>query len=388
MQTGSITHPQKPWWIRYKLYHIPFWFAYHYTWWSIAVGSPVAVFNQFFDTPYAFKNLFYVVFQAMAVYFNLYYLIPKFLEKGRYVIYISLVLLTIIVCALCIVPGYYMSAWLAGKTVYELYGVEPGSYFHFLQTNTLASSAASMTLAMSVKLTKNWIQAKRREQLLEKEKLETELKFLKYQFNPHFLFNTINSIFVLIHKNPDKASESLAKFSDLLRHQLYESNEQLIPLSKEIDYLHNFIELEKLRQNQHTQVTTAINPFLSDSFGIAPFILMTFVENAFKHVSRHPDQPNRIQISLHMQEDELHFSVVNSAQPTATIQAVQYSGIGLQNVQRRLQLLYPQRHELTIEKNADLFKVALMIKLEGWQYQGITEAGIISGKDLLTSALT
>lgn len=385
MQTGLFTHTTQPWWIRYKIYHIPFWFAYHFTWWSVAVGSPVTVLHSFFNTAYGFKNLFYVLFQALAVYFNLYYLIPKFLEKGRYTLYISLVLLTIFACALCIVPGYYLSAWVAGSSVFELYGVQPNNYFHFLQTNTLASSAASMTLAMSVKLTKNWIQAKRREQLLENEKLETELKFLKYQFNPHFLFNTINSIFVLIHKNPDMASESLAKFSELLRHQLYESNEKSIPLSKEIDYLENFIELEKLRQSSHTEIRVHLDKHLSYSYAISPFILMTFVENAFKHVSHKTGETNWIDISLRLQGQHLHFTVTNSVSAVHIKQAVQYSGIGLQNVRRRLDLIYPNLYKLNIEQNEHHFKAGLILQLEAMEHTVGAPQEIITESNFIPS---
>src|SRR5205814_2985676 len=134
---------------------------------------------------------------------------------------------------------------------------------------------ASITLGMSVKLAKNWIQTKRREQLLEKEKLETELKFLKSQLNPHFLFNSINSIFVLIHKNPDMASESLAKFSDLLRYQLYECNEQQIPFEQELSYLENYIELQELRED-HDRICLeiAIAPYATGNYRIAPFVLI------------------------------------------------------------------------------------------------------------------
>ncbi|MBX3241813.1 MAG: histidine kinase [Chitinophagaceae bacterium] len=373
------------WWIRYKLYHIPFWFVYHCTWWSVSVGDPLIIFHSAFSTPYAIKNTFYVIFQALGVYFNLYYLIPRYLEKGDFLRYIFLVVLTIVVCAACIVPGYYVSSWLSGKPFEELYGVDPADYFHFFRANTLASSAASMTLAMSVKLTKNWIQAKRREQLLEKEKLETELTFLKYQFNPHFLFNTINSIFVLIHKNPDVASASLAKFSQLLRHQLYESNEKLIPLSREINYLENFIELEKLRQNDQTEVQVTIEKELADTYAIAPFILMTFVENAFKHVSRQTEASNWICIYLGMQEGNWKFSVVNSVSPLPTVQAIKYNGIGLQNVRRRLDLIYPGRYRLDIEKNDVFFKAELLLKLEGWEYHAETQTGSLPEKHLIST---
>ncbi|UFH56160.1 sensor histidine kinase [Spirosoma sp. KNUC1025] len=222
---------------------------------------------------------------------------------------------------------------------------------------------ASVTLGMSIKLTKNWIQSRQRQQLLEKEKLETELSFLKNQFNPHFLFNTINSIFFLIHKNPDMASASLAKFSELLRYQLYECNDQKIPLSKEIAYLENFIELEKLRQNSNVKVTTDIQQHYVEHLGIAPFIVMTFVENAFKHISRHSDRPNWITIKLVVAGRQLTLWVANSTTQETVNEAVHYGGIGLGNVQRRLDLLYSGCYELDIQQKKDQFDVNLTLTL-------------------------
>jgi len=220
-----------------------------------------------------------------------------------------------------------------------------------------------MTLAMSVKLAKNWIQSKRREQELEKEKLETELKFLKYQFNPHFLFNSINSIFFLIHKNPDMASASLAKFSDLLRYQLYECNDLQIHLRKEIDYLENFIDLEKLRQNDNIEVKVQIDQRYPEQLEIAPFILMTFVENAFKHVSKDSDKQNWINIKLKTSPDILIFSVSNSVSNNKSNDVVSYGGIGLKNVRRRLDLIYPEQYELDIQSSTESFEVILKLKL-------------------------
>ncbi len=222
---------------------------------------------------------------------------------------------------------------------------------------------ASMTLAMSIKLTKNWVQTQRRQQLLEKEKLETELKFLKYQFNPHFLFNTINSIFFLIHKNPHMASASLAKFSDLLRYQLYECNDKQIPLEKEIAYLENFIELEKLRQNNNFEVTLQTHQSGHEPLGIAPFILMTFVENAFKHVSKHTHTLNWINIQVTVNQQQLYFSIANSRSYDAPADVVAYGGIGLQNVQRRLDLLYSGQYALDIQSDPASFAVKLRLNL-------------------------
>jgi two-component system LytT family sensor kinase len=358
-----INRSANNWFFKYKLYHLPLWFLYHWMWWSLGDGDPVKVVRAMLSSPFILKFGFYFVFQAIGVYFNLYFLIPRFLDKGRYLLYVSLVILTIATTAALIVPGYYASAWLAGKAVDDLFYATQPPYMYFFKTNSLPSSAASMTLAMSVKLTKKWIDTRKRERLLEKEKIETELKFLKSQFNPHFLFNTINSIFVLIHKDPEVASASLAKFSDLLRYQLYECNEHQIPLNQEITYLRNFIELEKLRQEKNVFVELDIAPELPGDFSIAPFILMPFVENAFKHVS-HSRQSNRISIKLHTEQGQLYFNVVNSisSQDIASQDMIKHSGIGLKNVQRRLQLLYAGKHELDIRRKEDEYCVSLRLQ--------------------------
>jgi len=351
------------WFFKYKLYHLPLWFLYHWMWWSIGDGDPLKVITDMLSSPFILKFGFYFVFQAIGVYFNLYFLIPRFLDKGRYFLYIFLVILTIIITAALIVPGYYASAWLAGKSVDNLFYATPPHYIYFFKSNSLPSSTAGMTLAMSVKLTKKWIDTKKRERMLEKEKIETELKFLKSQFNPHFLFNTINSIFVLIHKDPEVASASLAKFSDLLRYQLYECNEHQIPLSQELTYLRNFIELEKLRQEKNVFVELDIAPELPGDFSIAPFILMPFVENAFKHVS-HSRQSNRISIKIHMDKGHLYFNVFNSisSQDIVSQGMIKHSGIGLKNVQRRLHLLYAEKHELDIRREEDVYSVSLRLQ--------------------------
>ena len=357
------TTTSRNWLLKYKLYHIPFWCLYHYLWWVVAIGNPVKAANSIILFPFYIKFAFYVIFQAAAVYFNLYYLIPKYLEKGRYTAYITLLVMTIAATACAIVGGYYLCSAVSGKTFEVLFG--PGDYcfLHFFG-NALPSTLASMTLAMSIKLTRNWLQTKRRQQLLEKEKLETELNFLKNQFNPHFLFNTINSIFFLIHKNPDVASASLAKFSELLRYQLYECNDKQISLSKEIGYLENSIELEKLRLNNNVEVIFEYYRQPVSHLSIAPFILMTFVENAFKHVSKHADGPNWIRIQLHLEGPLLAFNVSNSsAADEYSAPIVDYGGIGLKNVQRRLDLVYPGQYELEILREAGSFEIKLQLQL-------------------------
>jgi two-component system, LytTR family, sensor kinase len=360
----SIDRAKYGWFFKYKLYHLPFWFVYHYLSWSLITGSLWEPAISIFNSP-SIKFYSYVVCQAIGVYFNLYFLIPRFLEKGRYVQYISLLILTIICTAACIVPGYYATAWFSEKTFQELFHRDPADYMFFFKNNALPSTIASMTLAMSVKLTKNWIATKQRESTLEKEKLETELKFLRAQFNPHFLFNTINSIFVLINKNPQMASESLAKFSELLRYQLYECNEQQIPLVQELAYVQNFIELERLRQDGNVNMSIEIDHQMSSNLAIAPFIVMPFIENALKHVSQSKDRENWIRMRLGFERNRLLLTISNSASPRNLVSGnlISYNGIGLKNVQRRLDLLYPGKHDLTITKADDQFHVTLQLNL-------------------------
>jgi sensor histidine kinase YesM len=364
MNTLFYSQLSQNWFFKYKIYHLPFWFLYHYLWWVVTLGNPVKAFTALFFFPFTVKYSFYVIFQALAVYFNLYFLIPNYLEKGRFLPYIIYLLLTISCTTGCIISGYYFSAYISGMTLDQLYGggSEADCFYRFLG-NALPSTVASMTLAMSIKLTKNWIQSRQRQQRLENEKLETELNFLKSQFNPHFLFNSINSIFFLIHKNPDMASASLAKFSELLRYQLYECNDEHIPLGKEVGYLENFIELEKLRQNNNVKVTVDIKPAFMDYLSIAPFIVMTFVENAFKHVSKHSDKPNWIRINLRLDGQQLVLFVANSTAPDAANEVVNYGGIGLKNVQRRLDLLYPGQYDLVIQSDGHQFEVKLRLTL-------------------------
>lgn len=348
---------------RYKVHHLLFWFVYHYMWWAIGIGSvKEAAYNIFFP-PYNVKFLFYFVFQAAAVYFNLYYLIPKFLEKRKYLTYLFFFGLTIIITVLIITSGYFVAAYAANSTLLELFGDQ--TFVTLLKSGPLSSTLASMTLAMSIKLAKKWIKLQQRQQLLEKEKVETELKFLKSQFNPHFLFNTINSIFVLIHKNPDMASESLANFSDLMRYQLYECNESKISLNKEINYLQNFIDLGKLRLDNTVKVITNIEDQIYGNVSVAPFILMPFVENAFKHVSQGAHQKNWISINFHFSNEKILFEVANTIihYDDKSDDLMKNNGIGLKNVQRRLDLVYHDQYELSIKKTEGIYKIRLEVTL-------------------------
>ncbi|WP_435357898.1 sensor histidine kinase [Emticicia sp. SJ17W-69] len=354
------------WFFKYKLHHIPFWVAYHLLWMMINVGNFDGVIGYLFKGELPVKFIGYIIFQAAGAYFNLYYLIPKFLYVGKYRSYILLVILTVLVCTGFITAGYFLNAYYSKLTFFELFNKRTDQWFIIFSTAALPSTLGSMTLAMSIKLGKNWLNAERKRLTLEKDNLETELKYLKSQINPHFLFNTINSIFVLIHKNPDLASESLASFSEMLRYQLYECNDQEILLSKDLQFLENFIELESLRLNENqTELLFEIDHESAQRVIIAPFVLLPFVENAFKHVSKGKTQKNFIKLGCSVKESEVLELIVENSYSREL--SIENSGIGLKNVERRLQLLYSDKYYLDIQDSSNIFTVNLKLQLSKQQ---------------------
>lgn len=194
-----------------------------------------------------------------------------------------------------------------------------------------------------------------------KEKAETELNFLKSQINPHFLFNSINSVYFLINKENKEAREALHKFSEMLRYQLYEMGGEKIPIEKEIRYLKDYVDLQQLRKDEKYHVEFNCSPEVKD-FTIEPLLLIPFVENAFKHISHHNDQSNYVKLDMERRNGSFVFSIQNSRESIIAYREKD-GGIGLQNVKRRLELLYPDRHVLQIRDDSRSYKVELDIKL-------------------------
>src|SRR5687768_13498875 len=193
------------------------------------------------------------------------------------------------------------------------------------------------------------------------EKAETELKFLKSQINPHFLFNSLNSIYFLIDKQNTEARKTLLQFSDLLRYQLYDCNAETIEIEKEISYLKDYIRLQQLRRDNQYQVNVAINEDVR-GFRIVPLLLIPFVENAFKHISHHTKEKNYVDVQLLRSNGTFTFLVENSREDQ-TKTSEPPGGIGLKNVQRRLELLYADQYKLDILQNETTFRVALHLNV-------------------------
>ena len=218
-----------------------------------------------------------------------------------------------------------------------------------------------MVFTMALDTSKQWFWQQVTLKRIQMENLQTELRYLKAQMNPHFLFNSINTIYFQIDKKNIEARASLQKFAELLRYQLYECNEDTISIEKEIEYLKSYIDLQRLRKNSNHSINFNAGEDVK-GFALAPLLLLPFVENAFKHLSNFDDQPNLVNVNLDRQNGHFEFKVSNSKNNTET--SKNHNGIGLKNVQRRLELLYANKYSLAIDNNDQYYFVNLKIQLQ------------------------
>ncbi|NDK55732.1 sensor histidine kinase [Pontibacter fetidus] len=221
------------------------------------------------------------------------------------------------------------------------------------------------SLALGYGFTKSWLRNEKQRQQLKEEMLQAELNFLKAQVNPHFLFNVLNMAYASAAGNGDERTAGIVeKLANLMRYMLYESNVQRVELSRELEYIGSFIELQKMRLSPELQTTVK---FIVEGdhikYKIAPLILIPFVENAFKHGIR-LDKPSDILIRLKLNDRQLYFEVQNSIAQARKEPGQKAGGVGLENVKKRLALLYPSTHQLQISRKDDKFSTSLNLKLD------------------------
>jgi LytS/YehU family sensor histidine kinase len=210
-----------------------------------------------------------------------------------------------------------------------------------------------------LKFAEDWLELEAKRKQLENEKLTAELTFLKAQINPHFLFNTLNNLYYLAFTNSPNTTEVIAKLSQMMRYMIYDSNHEKVLLSKEIEYIDNYISLEKLRLNNHIPINFTVEGEVSQ-VKIVPLILITFLENAFKHGVSNNSQTAYITIKLILHNKQLIYTVENSKLETNNHEK---SGIGLQNVKRRLDLSYPQKSHLQVTDGENDYKISLTLDI-------------------------
>jgi len=298
----------------------------------------------------------YLLFVAANYYAQVGYAIPKLLHRKKYLLFTLFLPAAIGVSALLRTP---LAIWLQ---------------VHFFRPGSAPPDAAAVfrdsflnifiwvIITVAVQQAIEKIGYRQYVDNMEKERIRNELDFLKAQFNPHFLFNSINSIYGHIDRKNGKARNMLLSFSEMLRYQLYECNVDSIVIEKEIQYLRNYVALQQERKEDNLRVVLDIADNVR-GFSVAPLLLVTFVENAFKYVSSYDNRTNEVVISLGRKGDALHFRAYNTKEEEMVQLQLERGGIGIANARRRLDLQYPGRHELRISDNGDSYEVLLHLNI-------------------------
>lgn len=298
------------------------------------------------------EAFFHVLFVVIIVYINYSFLLPRFLKDHRFLKY----LLSFIFFFILVTGSYILMkrAETEGSRLYEMF-----SSVRFMIHYSVTVLFIVVFISM-FRFVEEWFGIEARKREMENEKLNSELRFLKEQINPHFLFNTLNSLYYLATIQSPHTPEVIVKLSRMMRYMLYDSNRAKVTLQQEIDYMQNFIELEKMRIGRAVPITFDTHGPLSSIF-IVPLILNTFVENSFKHGLNNPDSDGFIRIRIHADPARLTFTAENSK--SGNPDRKEKSGIGLQNVRRRLELSYPGKHTLHITEDEHTYKVHLTLDL-------------------------
>lgn len=275
---------------------------------------------------------------AAPIYIHGFFLIRQLYQR-RYLLYVLLFSANVLFWS---VAGYYLGeGWLAIR----------GHNFAFHTTMV----GGIVFFGAVIKIAKDAV-------LRNHENRQAELRRLREQLNPHFLFNTLNNLYGLAVQKSDQLPPLMLKLSDLLRYSLYETRDGAVPLSHELDYIRNYISLEAIRLADRAEINTSIEEPAGD-YRIAPLLLIVLVENCFKHLDADAGRMPFVRVSIGIRGNTLHLHALNSKRSGTPPPATRIGGIGLENARKRLQMLYPTRHELTIEEGEDRFDVTLKIQL-------------------------
>ena len=331
-------------------YNILLWVVLYFFWITLFQNRALA-FSKTMTVEFC-----YLIFIAGNYYYNIYFTIPAFLYKKKYSTYALLFIVGITVASLLRVPlATYLSMhyFAPGKT-------PPG--FSELFFNSFLNIFIWVICLVAAKLIIDRRRFQKYIDRIEKEKIKNELDFLKAQFNPHFLFNSINSIYGNIDKKNSSARGMLLTFSEMLRYQLYDCNTDFISIEKEINYVRNYVALQQTRKADNLVIDLRVGEDLK-GFSVAPLLFIAFIENAFKYVSHYENKPNKVDISISRKNDQLAFRIFNTKERINGQRLDADKGIGIANAKRRLELLYPEKHELIINSDESSYETRLNLQV-------------------------
>jgi sensor histidine kinase YesM len=328
----------------------------HLGYWLLAWFLTVLLFGygSLLDPASLIYSTFILLIAAAVSYWIAYFLIPRYLAKAKYGLFVIFLVFTVIVSLdlelvttmlfIIFLEKFQVISFFANSR--DVYSLLSGTYF-------------IVFLSVSIKLAEFWYSEQKRKHAALKEKVEAELKLLKSQIHPHFLFNTLNNIYSLSLQKSDLAPDAVLKLSGLLDYLIYHENEKRIPLKKETDFISNYIELERLRYGDRLKVDYIIEGD-PGSIRLAPFLLIPMVENAFKHGISRSREAQQLIIKLEIRRDNIDFYIENTIPSGKKEKAP--GGMGLKNLRKRLDLLYGDRHLLETREKGGRYIAALKLQ--------------------------
>ncbi|MEO6732450.1 MAG: histidine kinase [Ferruginibacter sp.] len=346
-----------------RLYrHIVFWVALY-------IFSLLTYFHDFLETIGFAKWMLlqsaevflHVITQMLFCYGVLYYLLPVFLNRKKYIAFtLGLFILSVVVYFI-----YYSENTFLFRAIHAFVGLKfrpPEIVYWFTFISLVTYFPISTGLALAIKMLKNWYNKQMENERLIRENVSAELQLLKAQIHPHFLFNTLNNIYSFTLDKSPRSTVLVKKLSGTLHYMINDCEVALVPLSKETDMIKDYMELEKVRYGNRLKMEVDINGQVDDKM-ITPLLLIPFIENSFKHGASQVLEHPWIKLQVSVKENFLLFELSNS-KPSANVNKSIKSGIGLNNVKQRLELLYPTQYKLDIKSTAEVFIVSMQIPLE------------------------
>jgi sensor histidine kinase YesM len=328
--------------------HLFYWIAY-VCFFGIIWGTYDMDFKKTFSV-----ELISLPVKIFLVYFVLFVLMPRFLFKRKTLVFFILLFVLLVFAS---VAQRYLDNYIILDNYFPHWEKVP-VFSLVTMISTVFKLSVVLAIPATVKTMNYFRIIQQRQQDLEKEKLQAELAALKNQVHPHFLFNTLNSLYSLILKKSDLALDVILRFSDLLRYLLYETNHARVEISREIDFVKNYLDLERLRFGKKLYVDMRLNGDFTNRY-IAPMVILPFVENSIKHSSGSSKDRAEVFITMEINGKGFFLEVKNNM-PVKT-NLTETGGIGLQNVKKRLDILYENNYDLDIRQEADSYSVKLQI---------------------------
>ena len=344
------------WLIKYKILHVIAWMLISFIAMFISYDVHSSMLSQWIG---------YLVITGVAMpvcYYIVFTLTPRYLYQKRIGVYtVYILLLAAINAVLTYIVALFTYHVMTGLPVFP-------SFFYFFTVlfEIFLIDIILISISCIIKIISDRFFMEQQLHEIEKEKVNTELNFLRSQVNPHFLFNVLNTIYFQIENTNINARQSVEKLSEMLRYQLYECTSDKIQIHRELQYIENYVAIQTLRMEKDFDIRLSIDHQM-ESFLIAPLLILPIVENSFKHVSNYKENTkNSIQLTIkNMDKNILYIEAVNTYDQSFHQQhLLQTGGLGVQNLKRRLELLYPGKYELIIDRDDNIYKTTLKLQYD------------------------